>query len=420
MAPQQVTIAAPNGRKIQLHIGLFINNEIVDSSSGQTISIINPATEQEIVSVTAALAEDVDRAVKAAPHQEDLATLEAMDNGKPYTQALGDVEETFSVFRYYAGWADKTYGQTIETGRHKFTYTLREPIGVCGQVILWNYPLAMAAWKLGPALATGNVSILKPAEKTSLSGLYLANLIIEAGFPQTGSAIGDHPGVDKIAFTGGKSPLLVYPDADLENAVKWTHYGTIYDEFLDLFVNFTNKTSVIGDPFDEKSWHGPQVSKAQYEKILAYSKPARDEGATIIAGGKTPDNRPNGKGYYIEPTIVGDVKPAMNVYREEIFGPFVVFVKFTNQHDALSWANDSEYGLGAAVFTSDVTRAIRVSEGLQSGQIWIKSSNNSDYRVPFGGVKQSGIGRELGSAGLEAYSTVKAVHLNLVMATPDS
>lgn len=332
----------------------------------------------------------------------------------------------------------------------------------------------MAAWKLGPALATGNVSILKPAEQTPLSALYLANLIIEAGFPpgvvnilngfgrETGQAIVDHSSVDKIAFTGstltargimksaatslkkitletgGKSPLLVYPDADIKNAIKWTHYGvmgnmgqictstsrvfvheTIYDQFLEMFLKFTEKTSVIGDPFDEKSWHGPQVSKAQYDKILAYSQFAKDEGATIIAGGKTPANRPNGKGYYIEPTIVGDVKPAMKVYREEIFGPFVVFVKFNDQDDVLAWANDSEYGLGAAVFTSDVTRAIRISESLQSGQVWINCSNNSDYRVPFGGVKQSGIGRELGSAGLEAYSTVKAVHLNLVMSTPD-
>lgn len=331
----------------------------------------------------------------------------------------------------------------------------------------------MAAWKLGPCLACGNTSVLKPAEQTPLSVLYLCKLIIKAGFPpgvvnvvngfgrNAGAAIVDHPDIDKIAFTGstatgsaimksaagtlknitletgGKSPLLIFDDACLKNAVKWTHYGSmgnmgqictatsrvfvhekVYDEFVKLFLAYTAKTSIIGDPFDEKSWHGPQVSKVQYEKILSYAQSARDEGATILTGGK-PASVSNGKGYYVEPTVVGDVTPDMKVCREEIFGPFVVISKFADEAAAIAAANDTEYGLAAALFTSDVTRAIRVSQKLRAGNVWINSSNNSDYRVPFGGMKQSGIGRELGQAGLEAYSTIKAVHLNLVLADPD-
>ncbi|KAK5203310.1 mitochondrial aldehyde dehydrogenase [Exophiala xenobiotica] len=502
MTSTGVTLNAPNGREFFQPTGLFINNEWVESSDGGKLESVNPATEEVICSVSAATAEDVDRAVKAAraafegswrqtpgtargrllmkladlveEEQETLATIEAMDNGKPYTQALGDIEEVYSVLRYYGGWADKNYGQTIETGRHKFTYTRREPIGVCGQIIPWNYPLAMASWKLGPCLACGNTSVLKPAEQTPLSVLYFANLVVKAGFPpgvvnivngygrQAGSAVVEHPGVDKIAFTGststgkaimksaagtmknitletgGKSPLIIFDDANLKNAIKWAHYGImgnmgqictatsrvfvhekIYDDFLKKFVAYTDTISVVGDPFDEKSWHGPQVSKDQYNKILSYVQSAKDEGATIVSGGKTAANRRQDKGYYIEPTIVGDIKPSMKAYQEEIFGPFVVLSKFTEEEDVLQLANDSEYGLAAAVFTNDITRAIRVSENLQAGMVWINSNNNSDFRVPFGGVKQSGIGRELGQAGLEAYSTLKAVHLNLIMADPE-
>ncbi|KAK2775100.1 hypothetical protein FQN53_003315 [Emmonsiellopsis sp. PD_33] len=501
MSNLSVTIIAPNGLKFEQPIGLFINNKWVKSSNDQKLVSINPATESEIVSVYAATAEDVDSAVQAArsafdegewhstegtrrgklllkladlveSKQEVLATIEAMDNGKPYSQALGDIEEVFSVLRYYGGWADKNYGQTIETKPTKFTYTIREPIGVCGQIIPWNYPLAMAAWKLGPALACGNTVVLKAAEQTPLSVLYFANLLVEVGFPpgvvniingygaEAGAALSQHPSVDKIAFTGstvtgkqimktasatmknitletgGKSPLIIFDDAQIENAVKWTHYGimgnmgqictstsrvfvheSIYESFTKRFAEYVSKISVIGDPFDETTYHGPQVSKAQYEKILAYAQSARDEGALVIAGGSAPENRPNGKGYYIVPTIVGNVEPTMRVYKEEIFGPFVVMVKFNDEDDVVRMANDSEYGLAAAVFTNDITRAHRVSNRLQAGMVWINSSNNSDFRVPFGGVKQSGIGQELGQAGLEAYSRIKAVHLNLALAT---
>ncbi|PGH15172.1 hypothetical protein AJ79_02537 [Helicocarpus griseus UAMH5409] len=495
------TITAPNGLKYEQPIGLFINNQWVSSSDGKTLSCINPATENEITSVHAATAEDVDAAARAArvafegeewqgivgtargrlmlkladlveSQQHTLATIEAMDNGKPYSQALGDIEEVFSVFRYYGGWADKNYGQTIETSRAKFTYTIREPIGVCGQIIPWNYPLAMAAWKLGPALACGNTVVIKAAEQTPLSILYFANLLVEAGFPpgvvniinglgrEAGAALVQHPEVDKIAFTGstttgkqimkmasatmknitletgGKSPLIIFDDAQLENAVKWAHYGimgnmgqictstsrvfvheNIYDTFLQKFTDYVSKINVIGDPFDEKTYQGPQVSKEQFDKVLGYAQSAKEEGASIFAGGEIAQSRPNGKGYFISPTIVSDVQPHMKVYKEEIFGPFVVFVRFSSEQDVIKMANDTEYGLASALCTSDITRAHRVAGKLKAGMVWINSSNSSDFRVPFGGVKQSGVGRELGQAGLDAYSSIKAIHLNLNLTT---
>ncbi|PLN84631.1 aldehyde dehydrogenase [Aspergillus taichungensis] len=491
------TINAPNGVSYQQPTGLFINNEWVPSSTGQKLPSINPATEEEIISVYAATAQDVDKAVRAAraafeghewqgvvgtargrlmlkvadlveSQQHVLATIEALDNGKPYSQALGDIEEVFSVFRYYGGWADKTYGQAIETGRHKFTYTVREPIGVCGQIIPWNYPLGMAAWKLGPALACGNTVVIKAAEQTPLSILYLANILVEAGFPpgvvniingygsEAGSALVQHPEVDKVAFTGstptgkqimrmasdtmknitletgGKSPLVIFDDAQIPNAVKWAHYGVmgnmgqictatsrifvhekIFDTFAQAFRRYVAKTQVIGCPFDAKTYQGPQVSKGQFEKILEYGRIAEQEGATILSGGKIAEARPNGKGFFVEPTIISNAQPHMRVYKEEIFGPFAVLVKFSAETEAIRLANATEYGLAAAVCTSDITRAHRVANKLKAGMVWINSSNNSDFRVPFGGVKQSGIGRELGQAGLEAYSQLKSVHLNL-------
>ncbi|KAG9785253.1 Aldehyde dehydrogenase [Exophiala dermatitidis] len=497
MADLKVDLTAPNGRKITLPTGLFINNEFVKSSSGEKITSINPSDESEICSVEAASADDIDKAVKAAraafndpswrdlpatdrgalmykfadlleANKETLATLETWDNGKPYSVALNeDLGEVVGTIRYYAGWADKIHGETIPTNPQKFAYTLKQPIGVCAQIIPWNYPLAMAAWKLGPALACGNTVVLKPAEQTPLSILFLAKLIPEVFPPgvvnivngygrEAGQALATHLDVDKIAFTGstitgkhimkaaavnmknitletgGKSPLLVFDDADLEQAAKWAHIGImsnqgqictatsrvivqeeIYDKFVELFKKVVRETSKVGDPFSDDTFQGPQVTKAQYERVLSYIESGKEEGATLASGGVPYKNVGGGKGFFIEPTVFTNVKDNMKIYREEIFGPFVVVASFKTEEDAIRMANDTTYGLGSAVFTTDIERAHRVAARIEAGMVWINSSNDSDFRVPFGGVKQSGIGRELGEAGLAAYTQTKSVHVNL-------
>lgn len=326
----------------------------------------------------------------------------------------------------------------------------------------------MAAWKLGPALSCGNTIVMKAAEQTPLSILYLATLIKEAGFPagvvniinghgrEAGSALVQHPNVDKVAFTGstatgreimkmaagtlknvtletgGKSPLLVFEDADLEQAAKWAHIGimsnqgqictatsrilvhdSIYDKFVALFKEVVLTTSKVGDPFSDETFQGPQVTKAQYERVLSYIESGKSEGATLVTGGEPYKNVGDGKGFFIAPTVFSNVKDNMRIYREEIFGPFVVIASFGSEEEAVAKANDSTYGLGAALFTRDIERAHRVAAEIESGMVWINSSNDSDFRVPFGGVKQSGIGRELGEAGLEAYTQVKAIHVNM-------
>ncbi|CAK7217650.1 mitochondrial aldehyde dehydrogenase [Sporothrix curviconia] len=507
----EVQLTAPNGKTWTQPLGLFINNEFVKSSTGETIASINPSTEQEICCVQAASAQDVDAAVKAArsafrgplwrklsgtergalmhrladlvgEHAELLATIEALDNGKPYAVALSEnVPEFQNVLRYYAGFADKNFGQVVDVGPSKMAYTVKEPLGVCGQIIPWNYPLDMAAWKLGPALCCGNTVVLKLAEQTPLSMLYVAQLIREAGFPpgvinvinghgrEAGAALAAHENVAKIAFTGstatgrevmklaagtlknvtletgGKSPLLVFADADLELAATWAHIGimsnqgqvctstsrilvqeAVYDEFVQRFSRVIENVSVVGDPFDPSTFQGPQVTRAQYERVLDYIKTGQDEGATLALGG-VPLGGPlsadtdsgkgkgkgKGKGFFVAPTVFTDVKPTMQIYREEIFGPCVVVAPFKTEDEALAMANDTTYGLGAAVFTRNLVRAHRVAREIEAGMVWINSSNDSDYRVPFGGVKQSGIGRELGEAGLAAYSNIKSIHVNM-------
>ncbi|KAF2436943.1 aldehyde dehydrogenase-like protein [Tothia fuscella] len=497
MSDLSVELTAPNGRKYTQPTGLFINNEWVKATSGEKITSINPTDESEIVQVDAASAEDVDKAVAAArkafknptwrdmassdrgdlmyklsqlieEHKETLATIETWDNGKPYSVALNeDLAEVAGCIKYYAGYADKIHGQVIDTTPAKLAYTIREPVGVCGQIIPWNYPLAMAAWKLGPALACGNTVVMKAAEQTPLSILYLANLINEAGFPPgvvniingygrvAGAAIATHLDIDKVAFTGstatgreimkmasinmknitletgGKSPLLVFDDASLEQAVKWSHVGImsnmgqvctatsrvlvqegVYDKFVEMFKEQVKTTSTVGNPFDESTFQGPQVTKAQYEKVLSYIETGKSEGATLVTGGE-PFKNAGGKGFFIAPTVFSNVKDTMKIYREEVFGPFVVIASFKTEEEALEKANDSTYGLGSAIFTQDITKAHRIARKIEAGMVWINSSNDSDFRIPFGGVKQSGIGRELGEAGLEAYTNKKAVHVNL-------
>lgn len=324
----------------------------------------------------------------------------------------------------------------------------------------------MAAWKLGPALACGNAVVLKPAEQTPLSILYFANLVVEAGFPAgvvnivnglgrvAGAAIASHPGIDKIAFTGstatareimkmaagnlknitletgGKSPLLVFNDADLDLAVEWAHIGImsnqgqictatsrilvqdqIYDQFLAKFKQQVKSISKVGDPFAESTFQGPQVTQAQYERIVSYAQIGKAEGATLELGGQRYSAEQ--KGYFVEPTVFTDVSSKMRIYQEEVFGPFVVIARFSTEDDAVRMANDTTYGLGSAVFTTDLTRAHRVARRIEAGMVWVNSSNDSDWRIPFGGVKGSGIGRELGEEGLKAYSQVKSVHVNM-------
>jgi len=401
-------------------------------------------------------------------HKETLATIETWDNGKPYSVALNeDLAEVVATLKYYAGFADKIHGQVIDTTPAKLAYTIREPLGVCGQIIPWNYPLLMAAWKLGPALCTGNTIVMKAAEQTPLSILYLANLIKEVGFPpgvinilngegrKAGAAIAQHLDVDKIAFTGstatgreimkmaavnlknitletgGKSPLLIFDDCDLDQAVKWAHTGImynqgqvcsatsrilvqegIYDKFVSEFKEFVAQTSKVGDPFADETFQGPQVTKGQYDRVLSYIESGKTEGATLVSGGEAFKDV-GGKGFFIAPTIFKDVKDDMKIFREEVFGPFVVISSFKEEDEAISRANDTTYGLGSAVFTQNITKAHRVARKIEAGMVWINSSNDSDMRIPFGGVKMSGIGRELGEAGLEAYTNKKAVHVNL-------
>jgi aldehyde dehydrogenase (NAD+) len=492
------TLSAPNGRTIKLNTGLFINNEFV-AGHADPIASINPADESTICKVQAASSQDVDEAVKAAraafkstewrtmapnergalifkwadlieKNKEDLATLETWDNGKPYQISLTeDIEEILGVLRYYAGWADKVHGQTMNNaGGYKLGYTLREPIGVCGQIIPWNYPMGMASWKLGPALACGNTVVLKAAEQTPLTILYLAQLSVEAGFPPgviniinglgsvAGAALCSHPHIDKVAFTGstatgkiimklasetlkdisietgGKSPFVVFPDANLDQASKWANYGlmsnqgqictatsrlivhrSIHDDFVARLTAFIKETNVVGDPFDENTFQGPQVSRDQYERVLGFIERAKKEGATPVLGGKAFEPRPNGKGFYIEPTVFTNVSRDMELFQEEVFGPVAAVTVFDTEEEAIELANDSKYGLGAAIFTQDIQRALSLASTLESGQVWINSSNDAGPQMPFGGVKQSGIGRELGEKGLDAYSSVKAVHVNL-------
>ncbi|KKA26816.1 hypothetical protein TD95_000756 [Thielaviopsis punctulata] len=494
----EVKLTAPNGISWVQPLGLFINNEFVRSSNAQKFETLNPTTESAICSVYAATEKDVNAAVHAAKtafkapswrslsgtqrsefmfkladlidqHAETLATIETLDNGKPLSASRGfDVPHFSEVIRYYAGYADKIHGQTMDVGPNKLAYTIKEPLGVCAQIIPWNYPLDMAAWKLGPALACGNTVVLKLAEQTPLSMLYVATLIREAGFPpgvvniingtgrETGPALVQHADVAKVAFTGstatgreimrmaagtlknitletgGKSPLIVFEDADIAQAAHWAHEGVmsnqgqmctatsrllvhkgVMDEFLEGFMKTVRQISVVGDPFASSTFQGPQVTRAQYERVLEYVSIARSEGATVYAGGTPVDALQSGKGFFIEPTIFTDITPDMRVYREEIFGPCVVVVPFSSEEEAIALANGSSYGLGAAVFTQNISRGHRVAREIEAGMVWINSSNDSDFRVPFGGVKQSGIGRELGEAGLQGYSQIKAVHVNL-------
>ncbi|KAI9488521.1 aldehyde dehydrogenase domain-containing protein [Zychaea mexicana] len=478
------------GDKLTFNTGLFINNEFVEGAS--TIDVINPTTGEKICAVQAAEEAQVNAAVDAAEkayrevwsktsarerarlmnkladlvdqNVDEIAKIETLDNGKGIAFSKGyDIPEVAKTLRYFAGFADKLHGKVIET-EGKLSYTRHEPIGICGAIIPWNFPLMMAGWKLGPALCTGNVVVLKTSELTPLSALKLAELIKEAGFPPgvvniitgyghiAGDKLARHPKVGKVAFTGstnvgrmimkasaesnlkkitlelgGKSPNIIFDDADIDQAVAWAHKGvffnhgqcccagtriyvqeSIYDKFLARFKEFTSQTKV-GDPFDEAVFQGPQVSQTQFDRIMGYIKAGKDEGATCYMGG----NRLGDKGYFIEPTVFTDVKGDMKIMQEEIFGPVVSVAKFKDEEDVIAKAHDTVYGLAAAVFTQNITRAVSVANKLEAGTVWVNCYNELDYNTPFGGYKQSGIGRENGEYALENYYQVKAVKINV-------
>jgi len=393
-----------------------------------------------------------------------LAAVESLDNGKAISMAKVDVSMVAGCLRYYGGWADKIEGKVIDTNPDTFTYTRQEPIGVCGQIIPWNFPLLMWSWKIGPAVATGNTVVLKTAEQTPLSALVAANLIKEAGFPPgvvniisgfgkiAGAALSSHMDVDKIAFTGstvvgrqimkaaagsnlkkvtlelgGKSPNIVFDDADIENAISWVNFGIffnhgqcccagsrvyvqegIYDKFVQRFKERALQNKV-GDPFDTETFQGPQVSQLQFDRIMGYIEEGKKEGATVVTGGE----RHGDTGYFIKPTIFSDVTEDMKIMQEEIFGPVCSIAKFSTEEDIIKTGNNSTYGLAAAIHTSNLNTAIRVANSMHAGTVWVNSYNMLHHQVPFGGYKESGIGRELGEAALANYTQTKSVSIRL-------
>ncbi|KAJ4502873.1 aldehyde dehydrogenase (NAD(P)(+)) ald5 [Exophiala dermatitidis] len=397
-------------------------------------------------------------------HSDILAAIESLDNGKALSMAKVDVQLSSGCLRYYGGWADKIHGKTIDTDPETFNYTRHEPVGVCGQIIPWNFPLLMWAWKIGPALATGNTVVLKTAEQTPLSGLYAATLCEKAGFPAgvvniisgfgktAGAAIANHMDIDKVAFTGstvvgrtilqsaaksnlkkvtlelgGKSPNIVFNDANLEDAISWVNFGIffnhgqcccagsriyvqsgIYDRFVEAFKQRTAK-NVVGDPFKQETFQGPQVSKLQFDRIMSYIESGKEAGAKIETGGE----RHGDQGYFIKPTIFSNVSPDMKIMQEEIFGPVCAISKFETEEEVIKAGNETTYGLAAAVHTTNLNTAIRVANALKAGTVWVNNYNMLSYQVPFGGFKESGIGRELGKYALSNYTQVKSVRIRL-------
>ncbi len=392
---------------------------------------------------------------------KELAALESIDNGKPIRDSLHvDIPGTAATFRYFAGWADKIHGKVIPVNGPFFAHTRHEPIGVVGQIIPWNFPAMMLSWKWAPALAAGCTIVLKPAEQTPLSALRLAELAQEAGFPDgvinvvpgfgptAGAAIAAHMDIDKVAFTGsteigkqimktaaetnlkrvtlelgGKSPNIVFADADVETAAKFAYHAlffnmgqcctagsrllvedSVYDQVLETISSLAGK-QVIGDPFDEKTTQGPQVSQQQCDTIMGYIDAGKSEGADCVTGG----NRVDRAGYFVEPTIFAGVKDDMKIAKEEIFGPVLSVIRFKDVAEAIERANNTMYGLAAAVWTRDINKANKVSAALKAGTVWVNCYNVFDAAAPFGGFKMSGVGREMGEYALANYTEVKSV-----------
>jgi aldehyde dehydrogenase (NAD+) len=485
--------ASETPRKYQL----FIDGQWVDAESGKTFETPNPATGATLAEVAEGDKADIDKAVAAARRafegpwskvsardrgkmlyklsqlidakSKELAALETADNGKPIREtSYVDLPQVVENFEYFAGWATKIEGETIPVPGQMFNYTLREPVGVCGQIIPWNFPLLMAAWKLAPALAAGNTVVLKPAEQTPVGAMELASLIQEAGFPDgvvnvvpgygetAGAALASHPEIDKVAFTGstevgkiiaraasdnltkvslelgGKAPNIVFADADLEQAVNGAMMGIFFnqgqvccagsrlfldarvkDEFIERFKEKSSRVKV-GDPMDKNTQMGPQVSEEQLNRIKGYVDIAKGEGAQVLTGGCPPQLEGDfQKGYFFQPTIFGDVKNTMRVAQEEIFGPVVSVITFEDEDDLIKQANEVAYGLSAGIWTKDITRAHRFARAIKAGVVWINTYNMFNAASPFGGYKQSGYGREMGKHALEMYTQVKSVWVDL-------
>jgi len=474
---------------------LFVNGEWRDAAGGKTIEVVNPATEEVIAEVASAERADIDAAVAAAraaldgswgklsarergrlvwkigekllEKADEIARLETLHNGKPIFESRHiEVPAAAECFQYFAGWADKIHGETVPVKGNYLTYTLREPIGVVAAIVPWNFPLLLTAWKVAPALACGNTVIIKPASQTPLTALALAEIAAEVGLPPgvlnvitgPGSSVGqmlvEHPGIDKIAFTGdtstgkgimrgsadtlkritlelgGKSANIVFPDADLDAAIRGATTGIFYgkgevcaagsrllvdksirSEFIDKVAARAKKIAP-GDPLDPKTRLGAISSKKQLENDLRYIEIAKKEGAQLVAGGGRADIG-TGKGYFLQPTIFDGVTPQMTIAREEIFGPVLAAIEFADVDEAIARANDSNYGLAAAVWTKDIKKAHHVARRLQAGTVWINTYNVYDTAAPFGGYKQSGFGREMSMHALEHYTQVKSVWVDL-------
>jgi acyl-CoA reductase-like NAD-dependent aldehyde dehydrogenase len=472
---------------------LLIGGKFQDALSGKTFASINPATEEVLAQVAEAEAPDIDAAVKAAraafnkknwrnmaardrskllwklgdlimKYASELALTETMDNGKPLIESRSvDIPMAAETFYYYAGWCTKIEGETIPVPGNFLNYTLREPHGVCGIITPWNFPLLMVAWKLAPALACGNTTVLKIAEETPLTGLWLGKLCQEAGFPDgvvnvvpgfgetAGRALVEHPDVDKISFTGstavgkeivrtsadtlkkvslelgGKSPNIVFADADIEAAVKGAFNGifygkgevcnagsrlfvekSIHDKLMEKLVDRARKLEP-GDPLDLKTRLGALVSKTQMEKVLGYIQTGKDEGAQPVLLGE----RVGDRGYFVKPTIFDAAAPSMRIAQEEIFGPVLTVLSFENMDELVEKANSTIYGLAAGIWTRDVGKAHAVAKKIQAGTVWINAYGSLSAESPFGGYKQSGFGRELGRYGIDLYTQVKSVWVSL-------